>query len=301
MRDRSITRSAVLHASIANLIILGLWAWWVRITILQLMMPRLNFSWIVKPPLPYAIRLTLEAWFPWEIGVSRFIVAAFAAGLIAWAVYKWRERASLPAFIVIAAPIIFFVASQSTPIYVPRTIFWMSAPFFLLVAAGLCALPTRQAIQIAVAIALSISAVNYALWLRTSFGDPWAEVVRSIERVDPDGLVLVEGRGAGLALERYCEISRCKLQIATLRTTKDERWTSGFAPKIDVNPEEALSMLRSGGRAIFVNWLGIPPQTLIGQVHILKRIEVPGLSDGVVVSLIEADGAVSSAIAGSTR
>lgn len=277
------------QAAIANLALLALWAWWARISVIQTQLPRTNISWIVRPSVPYAVRMTMESWLPWQIGLARFAAAASAAAAVVFAFVRRPHAASLPMTIVVGAPLVLFVLSLHTPVFLSRTIFWASGPFLLLVAAGLCAIPSPRWRALAIAAAVIISAWNFASWWPGRQTEPWRQLVRQVEAMNPSARIFTVGRGAAMSLEHYCPPASCKLDIVSIRSNEDERWTRGFPVRHEVDKAEAERLLRESGDAVVVNWLNMRPELVLRQAgREARELEVPGLTPEMSVAIWKA-------------
>lgn len=286
--EKKSSKSAIGVLAFVSVVILSIWAWWGRITILQLSVEQTNLSWIVRPSLPYAIRLTLEAFTPWSIGVPRFVTSALAVLAAVIAFKKWPRAASLPATILVGAPTLLFLISLKSPIYLSRTIFWASSDFTLLVSASLFAPKDHRSRTAVIALALLVSIWNVAEWWPTRQIEPWRRIVSDVVAIDPDALVFVQGRGAALAMQRYCEAPLCELKIVSIKTDADDRWVTAFAPRLEVDTAQAENLLRQRRQAILIDWKDFRPgDNLNGLIGKERQIDVSGLNNEMKVKLVD--------------
>ncbi len=284
LRGGMSNRPFLVHFALAHGVILFGWLWWGRITWLQMQLPKPNFSWITKPSLPYALRMLLETYVPWAMGSVKY-VAALGAGVAMVAAVIRRPASSAPMVLfALGVPVILYVMSQQVPVFLPRTIFWASAAFSLLVAAGLCTAPRFRALFIATAFAIQIA--DLVTWWPTRQIEPWREIVAEIQTTSPSSLVIADGRGIALALQRYCAAPACHLDIASVQTHDDERWAGDFALRRILTPDAAASELRARGSVILVNWASTDPAAEVAGAGAARRkLLVGGLPESLSVTI----------------
>lgn len=244
----------------ANAVVLLLWAWWAYITILQAR-TRATIGWIDPPSLPYAIRMTMESYLPWQLGPVQFVVALLmvaAAGRAAW---QWRRRPALLLlpFLAVATPALLFVLSQRVPVFLDRTVYWSSAPFLVTVAAGLAGLRPRWLAVTGAGAAMAATLAGWMAWFPGREIEPWHAIVASLERRQPGATVLVSGKGVALDLQRYCPPRRCSLRIVGLSSPGTDAWASAFAVPGMVPPATVPALL---GRhpIVALRWMGQDPR-----------------------------------------
>ncbi|WP_425228651.1 glycosyltransferase family 39 protein [Sphingomonas sp.] len=248
----------------ANAAVLLLWAWWAHLTLVQAGTRR-TIGWIGPPSLPYAVRMTMESYLPWQLGPVQFAVALVMVAAAGTAARRWRRRAELLLlpFLAIATPALLFVLSQRVPMFLDRTVYWSSAPFLVTVAAGLAGLRPRPLMIAGVAAAVLATAAGWLVWYPTREIEPWRAIVASIERQAPGAAVLVSGKQPALDLLRYCRAPRCSLSIVGLPSAQADAWASGFAVPGMISPDAANRLLARSGRLVAVRWMGQDPARVV--------------------------------------
>ena len=244
----------------ANAVVLALWAWWAHITLIQAQ-TRLTIGWIATPSLAYAVRMTLESYVPWEIGVAQYAVALLMVAAAAWGTWQWRDRPDrlLLPFLAVATPAVLYLISLKVPIFLPRTVYWASAPFLVTVAAGIAALRPRALFAGGVAGAVAATLAGWLVWYPTREIEPWRANVATLQQRHPGATVLASGKGPVLALRRYCVVPVCDLTIVGLASPSTDAWASAFPVAGMIPADGARTVLRRRGSLVAVRWMGADP------------------------------------------
>lgn len=243
-----------------NMLLALLWAWWARITLLQAQ-SRLTIGWIGSPSLGYAVRMTAESYLPWQIGPVQYGVATLATAAAVAGAWQWRsqgDRLLLP-FLAAALPITLYLVSLKVPVFLDRTVYWGSAPFLVTVAAGITGLrlPWQSAVAGTVAVAASVA--GWLAWYPQREIEPWQGVVDAIERQRPGAIVVLDGKGPVLAMQRYCRRPACTLSIVGIPSPATDSWASGFAVPGMILPDALVGLVRSGRTIVVVRWKSLDP------------------------------------------
>ena len=268
-----------------NAVVLLLWAWWAHITLLQAQ-SRATIGWINTPSLPYAVRMSLESYVPWQFGPLQLVVAALAIAAAGFATWRWRNQPNLLLlpFLAVAAPVLLYLISLKVPVFLNRTVYWASAPFLVTVAAGIAAL-RRPWAGGAVAIAAVASIAGLLAWYPTREIEPWRAIVAAIQRQEPGATVLVAGKGPALALRRYCRWPSCTLRIVGLSSPSTDTWASGFAVPDMIDPSAAPALTRRGN-VVVVRWMSQDPIALMGASNEATTLPVPAGRGNIGVSVL---------------
>jgi hypothetical protein len=242
---RRIDRPAVLPWIAANLVVLALWGWWLTIVWWQVNHAT-NLAWLSRPTLAQAVHGALvayvpQAWLPIRLAVLAIMGAAAALG-------AWHLRAK-PAFVLpvcaLLVPVLLFVISFKSPVLLPRTIYWASAPMWLTVAVGLARLP-RSAGWAGFGVLALLALVSTIRTYGHPAGDSWKAVDEAIVAAAPDATIIAGGPHVAFSLERYCSAPRCRFRIHTM-TPRTETWTDGMPRPRPITAEQAASIAPADG------------------------------------------------------
>lgn len=234
-----------LQLAFANLVVLALAAWWLRMTLLQLRVSRGNIDWIETLGPADALQLMMqtiflargESFWPWAASLL------CAAAAIAGAVFDWRNPATRMIAITAAASIcLFCLAEGFQPILLERTVVWMSVFPPLLVAAMIGRHGAGPRIRAATAGALlCVLGANLAFAQSRFQRQDWLPALKQIERT-PGGALLVEHEGLGVVSLAACKVAfptrnPCPFPIVAMRSDKrTDTWASGLADGIMTDP-----------------------------------------------------------------
>ncbi len=242
---RGASRQIAIDWVAANLLILLAWAWWLQITVWQLGHAS-NVGWMTRPTLSIAAHWVFDSYVTEKPETVRLVAGLLMAGLAIRATWIHRRGPALLLSVVsIAAPALLFVLSFVTPIILPRTIFWASGPFLVMVGLGLASLRPPIAILAGGAIAFVLLAGCY-LSARKATVEPWRQIVESIEHADPAAWVVAGDPGVAFALEHYCAPATCRLTIFTVQGTR-ETWSADM-PRPRPHPTAYYGRLASRHR-----------------------------------------------------
>lgn len=243
-----------------NAVLLLLWAWWGRITLLQ-SGTRETIKWIFAPSFPYAVRMTMESYLPWGFPPLQILVAIPIVAVAGYATWRWHDKTDrwLLPYLAMTAPLLLYLLSFKVPVFLNRTIYWSSGPFLVTVAAGLAMLRPRWATIAAVATMGIANAVALAAWFPVRESVPWRAMVVAIQRQAPGEPVLVLGKGPLLALRRYCTAPDCTLTIVGVVDSHGDGWATNFAMQ-GIVPDKAVTRLLARNHSfVTVRWLGQDP------------------------------------------
>ena len=269
-----------------NAMLLLLWSWWARITVLQAQTRR-TIGWIDTPSLPYAVRMTLESYVPWQIGPAQYVVAALAIMAAGGGAWRWRRQPDhlLLPFLAAALPVLLYLLSLKVPMFLDRTVYWGSAPFLVTVAAGIAGLPPRWSVGAALIGAVA-SATGWAAWFPRREIERWQGTVAAIERQHPGATVVVSGKGPTLALKRYCQAPRCTLSITGLASPGTDTWASGFAVPGMAGEHAAPALLKQRGAIVAVRWMTLEPMAVPPAGSSPQPLAIPaGAGDNLAATL----------------
>ncbi len=144
--------------------------------------------------------------------------------------------------------------SIEVPIYLPRTIFWLSIITTALCAAGITSIHGQPAQRWAIAGLGALVALNMATSVATRQQEDWNGAIVRAENL-PGSRLIVESEAMGLLLKTACDRlnhDRCPVPIiaVTSRDDRMDRWSFGeySGPSIAI---EHLGVLPSGQYFVF--------------------------------------------------
>ena len=185
-------------------------------------------------------------------GIALLVLALAAAFVL----LDWTRRETrFLAAIGMIAVVTFGAIGTVVPVFVPRTIFWISAIPLLLAAGGLARIAAPRPRWTAVAILVALLAVNTGQIALQLEAEDWNEPVRRLAQ-QPDALLLVQGEAMAVLADSVCrrQLRRgvCPYTVVAV-TDRDDRldsWAAGSYSGAKV----AVGRLGSavGGRTIFM-------------------------------------------------
>jgi hypothetical protein len=238
----------------ANVLVAAGWSWWAAISVAQVAEHSPNIAWIAPPTVVDAWRTTETAYLPsyvagagWSAGL--LLAALFVAA--GWAAARDRRPATLLlAILAVGAPLVLFALSQIQPIFLVRTLYWASAPAWILIAV---ALARRADSRVAWTIVVVVAAVEIAAlvtWLPAREREGWPDAIAAIASAAPDATVFVEGDAMALAAAHYRDRIAPRIRIVAL-TPDDpyDGWAEGLYRGPRTSFGGAAMLLRRAGTA----------------------------------------------------
>jgi 4-amino-4-deoxy-L-arabinose transferase-like glycosyltransferase len=233
----------------ANALVALLWGWWAWISLGQAEAAGSTFGWIGRPDMIGALNMTALIYLPLylaieKVGFAGLLALAWLAGLAWFAVRDRRPAVSLLAVVAIGAPLLLWAVSQALPVFLPRTLFWASAPMLVLVAVALASLSTRPIGLVLIGLLLALQVGALVRWLPTRETEAWPQAIAAIAQIDPHAIVLVQGDAMGVAARHYIDAGGSPLRLAIVARPAGapDRWAEGLvtAPRLDAPAVRAL-------------------------------------------------------------
>ncbi|MBV9249670.1 MAG: glycosyltransferase family 39 protein [Acetobacteraceae bacterium] len=179
----------------ANLIILGVWSWWLPVIIQQTF--ELKDFWLVRPPLSTAIGTVENVYGQMYLSAGqRYVPLVFIAlsglGLIRLFVVRNPWPGVLLAAFIGFVPILTYVISFHTPIFMLRTLLWPLVPFLILMATGIVSMRPWPLTPVAIVLVIGIQSTALTNYLSyTVKREPWDEIVQMIKTSSPKHAVVL--------------------------------------------------------------------------------------------------------------
>jgi 4-amino-4-deoxy-L-arabinose transferase-like glycosyltransferase len=241
----------------ANIAVYILSAWAIRIAALQLIYGRDNISAIGLADLGQIAAYSFKTLFL-SIGTEWLpsLLAPFLAFLIIRFAMSDRQRAETRLLAALAGISLFALAciGMVVPIFVPRTIFWISGILSILLAGALAGIPAVRLRWTVLAIVVAALAIDMVRLRQTIEDENWNTPVQIMSRY-PGALLLVQGEAMALLADSVC---RRKLSVpcpyivvaATVERDPYDAWGLGLydGPKV---PVTALPRY-AAGRTVFL-------------------------------------------------
>jgi hypothetical protein len=182
-------------------------SWWLYITFRQLTQPNGNLGWmqglgLTKSALVYVATLLQSRQISALQLPAPLLVAGFAA------LGAWRGRGEAVTRLTLAClatgTALFLVLNLKQPIFLDRTILWLSLFPLVLAARGVGTLRGRGYAAALVALALALG-VSVALTRPHLPKEDWRAVVTRVA-ADPGAALLVDGEAMGVATQMACRV-----------------------------------------------------------------------------------------------
>ena len=219
----------------ADLAIMAASGWAIRAGILQLLHGSGNIEPIgrvgVRDGVAYVLQTVSLGAFPSRI---RYVMAALIALVIAW--FAVVDRLRFETRFLVAVVVVSFVLlgglGTMVPVFVPRTLFWLSGPLIVLAAAAAARLATwwRLAVLALLMPALAVDTMRLAPRLQS---EDWNGTVRQLSS-HPGALLLVEGEALALLQDETCrrKLMRrtCPYPVIEVTNARDhfDSWAKGL-------------------------------------------------------------------------
>jgi mannosyltransferase len=244
----------------AQAVVLLAWSWWGFITLKQMLNPSDNIQWIPEPTVLDALGMTLRSYAPPGVEFGNPVVATVAFCLftlpaivlfVRGGLARRTVAVSLMVFVAIALPACLYVLSQAVPVFLPRTVFWGSGAFAIVVAVGLASIPAASIRHACVAtVLLGTLAASLSVSHRFEL-EPWQQIVTTIQGRDPQATVIAGNRIVAMNLRRYCQPPQCRLDIREI--VKTEPWNRDFAGAPEIKPDDIAALLADAGTVVAVS------------------------------------------------
>jgi mannosyltransferase len=222
-------RRFALHWLVANTFILAAWSWWIPVIIAQMGLGLQDF-WLKRPSPIIAVHTVANVYGQLYFFVGQpYVTCAFIALGVLGMVRLFSQRlwpATLLTVISVFVPIISYVISFHTPIFMLRTISWPLPAFVILVAIGITSIRSWFLTTTAIAIAIGIQSIaltNYFDY--TIRNEPWDEVVKTIQNsTDRPSAVLFCAADSEIPFSYYALRSNFLIAVRGIATPNEPAW-----------------------------------------------------------------------------
>ena len=189
--------------TLANLAVLAVWSLWAPTLLVQTGKVARRF-WPDAPTAKLVMRTLAEIYTfsdrrPW-------VVALFAVlFVLGWLALRKQARLAVGlSLLAFVPPVLVLIVSLAKPMFLTRIMMWAAVPFFVLVACGVFALPSRLAPTAMLAALLAIAGVNLERYYADQDKPPWKHVARELHALyRPGALILTSGSQERTSLSYY--------------------------------------------------------------------------------------------------
>jgi uncharacterized membrane protein len=212
-----------------NLIILGVWSWWLPVIIQQIGLELRDF-WLPRPLLVTAIGTVENVYGQMYLSAGQPYVTWAFIGLGVLGLIRLLIRKPWPAILLAVfvgfVPIMTYIISFHTPIFMLRTILWPLAPFLILVAIGIISMRPLPLATSIIALAIGIQSIALANYLcYTVRREPWDEIVQAIQTsAHKDGAVLFCGADGEIPFSYYADRSLFVIPMRGIVALQEPAW-----------------------------------------------------------------------------
>ena len=251
---------------IANMALAAIAGWWLWMTFRQLAQPQ-NFGWIATPSLADAWRMTSDVFVPMylrscTLGGS-LMLCAIVVGVVLFSLARSRPEVTLLAVLALGAPLLLYMVSQKTAIFLPRTLFWASGPLIALLAAGVVSLADKRTAFLLGGVLLAFSAVGLASWLPDGETEQWAASARAADGMPGAHDIFVADDAVALALGHYLPDAERRIVVVTEPGAAHERWAVGLFKGRHLAPATAQRLFREQCHVVGVRRGYLDPSTML--------------------------------------
>jgi mannosyltransferase len=231
---RRFNRAFVSRWLLANLVVAGVWSWWLPVILQQFGSDLYDLWWLPAPSLTQAlgdvIKIYGQVHFHWRW--RPYVSGAFMGlGLLGFGILAWRKpwpAAVLGGVVVLTPALAWAVSILSLPIFYLRSILWPLPMFLSLVATGILGLGRRMLVRGAVlAAALIIQAVALVnLYTHPTRYEPWNAIVRRVGAASGTGSVsvLLCGADAEMSFGYYAERAGLEVPVYGVVAAHEPAW-----------------------------------------------------------------------------
>lgn len=135
------------------------------------------------------------------ISILLFLVNISVIGLFVW---KSGEITRVLLILIVVSLLIFAVIGTQVAVFTPRTIFWISGPFLILLAAGLASIRPQGLRVAACSIIGALLVIDLVKMLPFLEREDWVRPVMVVSRI-PGAALVVQGEAMAILSERACE------------------------------------------------------------------------------------------------
>lgn len=221
-------RRQLLAAWMASNLVIGLgYAWWAWITWHQLGTND-NLDWMDEIDLRLAARIVIVIFAPRPSDLPVGAAVLFLASLVL--IGARRRWGAVVATLATLSLVLFYLASQHTPIMQKRTVLWIYPLFAIALGLGAIRIRQRALAILLVALPLLLSILAYRQTFRDREWDRWPDTV-ALAATNPTVPVVVTNEAFALAFGHYCNrrFGRCPIRVIPAETSEDSIWSTGLS------------------------------------------------------------------------
>ena len=245
--------------------------------------------WIPKPgwdAIIHTLRTLLNPSAPGQAGqvMTWVLCAVLCLGLV-----YYRKKLSIFVFLAALFAIPFLgelIVSIRRPIFLDRTLIWITIPLFLLLAAGIAQLRFRLLMIVVVGILganyLFATADYYRFVQKEDWSDPAGYVANDVKQ---DDLILFNSPMVQVAFDYYFKAYEDMYALKAEKQGVPDMFDSGLPePRMTNSDIPRLISLLSGHNRVWLVYshdsytdpMGLVPQTLAGQMNLIQKHDFYG-------------------------
>jgi uncharacterized membrane protein len=251
---------------VANMALAAIAGWWIWMTFRQLAQPH-NFGWITVPSLADAWRMTSDVFVPMYLRSDTLggsgMLCAIVGGVVLFSLARPRPEVTLLAVLALGAPLLLYLVSQQTAMFLPRTLFWVTGPLIALLAAGVVSLAERRTTLLSGGVLLALSVVGLASWLPYGETEQWAASARAVDGRGGAHDIFVADDAVALALGHYLPDAGRRIVVVTDPSAEHERWAVGLFKGRHLAPAAAQRLFREQFHVVGVRRGNLDPSTIL--------------------------------------
>jgi mannosyltransferase len=273
----------------AQIGIFFLWSPWLLVFIKQASRVDQEF-WIPKPSWD-GVTQTLRALLNPSAPIQASQVMTWVlCGVLCFGVMYFRKKLSIFLFLaaLFAIPVLGeLIVSIRRPIFMDRTLIWITIPMFLVLAAGIAQLRFRALIV----LALIIFATNYLFsagdYYRFTQKEDWSDPAGYVAYyLEKDDLILFNSAMVQIPFDYYFKAYEIKYYFQVEKRGVPDMFESGITEPVMTNGElPRLNSLLSGRKRVWLVYshdsytdpTGLIPQTLASQMKLMRTRDFYGV------------------------
>ena len=247
----------LLPLALADLAIAIASAWWLDISLQQILSGAQNIGALeIATPAVIFRRFTSTLFLVKATGVGAAGIALIVFLMAAWQAWQSRQMPETRLLLAVLAIglLLFGVIGFKVPIFLPRTIYWLSLIPTVLCAAALAGIGRPMLRRAAILAVTLLVTLNMATSARVRQSEDWDGAIRAAQRL-PGSRLIVESAVMAFLLQGDCnrlEHGACPVPIIAIIAPEDreDMWASGLYRGPSV-PIDRLAMLPVGRYFLF--------------------------------------------------
>ena len=273
----------------AQICIFLLWSPWLLVFIKQASAVDQEF-WIPTPSWE-SVSATLRAFLnPSAPGPDSQFMIWMLCGVLCLGLVSYRKKLSVLLFLAALFAIPFLgelIVSIRRPIFLDRTLIWITIPLFLVLAAGIAQLRFRFLMIVALGILgtnyLFSAGDYYRFMQKEDWSDPAGYVANYVEKGD---LILFNSAMVQIPFDYYFKPYESQYSLQVDKRGVPDMFDRGIPEPIMTNSDiPGLILLFSGRKRVWLVYnhdsytdpMGVIPQTLAGYMKLIKKQDFGGV------------------------